>query len=396
MAGACEAYRASWPTSGFSPYSVVQSSPTCITADKNGSQGPAGSYATRTATPVTPTYSCPAGGTLSGTTCTCSSTYTETGGTCVPRDIAKEICDTMNASGLVYSAGTTLGLTACDTGISITGSMGTVANGKNYLWPPFSCKSTGCTGGGTGSTVPAPETSAGACAPPKVASVVVFNGVSSTVCYTPTTSTTQSTKTDTTTSKVGTGATQTGGETTTKGTVCTGASCTTTTTTTKTDGAGVQTVNTSDKTQDKPSFCAENPDSPMCVKSTYAGNCDAPPVCTGDAVQCAIAAQTLATKCALTTAPTGPVMDAAAAAAARPLGDETAGLAGNRSVSIGPGTFNTAPLIGAATGLSDLQVTVFRSQVTLPFSSINIWLERLGVILQAVTFLLCIRIVGRG
>jgi hypothetical protein len=89
-------------------------------------------------------------------------------------------------------------------------------------------------------------------------------------------------------------------------------------------------------------------------------------------------------------------MDAAAAAAARPLGDETAGLAGNRSVSIGPGTFNTAPLIGAATGLSDLQVTVFRSQVTLPFSSINIWLERLGVILQAVTFLLCIRIVGRG
>jgi hypothetical protein len=55
-AQACEAYRASFPINGFAPYTVFQSSSDCIVKDKNGSQAPIGSYASRSVSPSAPGY----------------------------------------------------------------------------------------------------------------------------------------------------------------------------------------------------------------------------------------------------------------------------------------------------------------------------------------------------
>ena len=62
-------------------------------------------------------------------------------------------------------------------------------------------------------------------------------------------------------------------------TVCKDGICTTT----KPDGS----------TEEKPkdTFCAENPDSPLCVKGQFSGGCSSGFSCEGDAVQCAIAKQ---------------------------------------------------------------------------------------------------------
>lgn len=188
------------------------------------------------------------------------------------------------------------------------------------------------------------------------------------------------------------------GVTTEKNTQCTGDKCTTTTTTTTTTAGGEPpVVSTEQKEQDKQSFCTENPTATVCKESAFSGGgCGAPDSCSGDAVLCAIQAQAKETKCALTTAPTGPLVDAYSAAAARSLQDETAALAGNPTVNISPGSFDQTELLGAAGGMQDLNVTIMGSSIVMPFSVVNVWLERLGIILQAVTFLLCVRIVSRG
>src|SRR5205085_5326721 len=73
------------------------------------------------------------------------------------------------------------------------------------------------------------------------------------------------------------GSTSSSNSTTTS--VCTGdGSCTTTvstTTTTTPAGGGTPTTTTDKKvtTDDKPTFCAENPESPMCKSSPFGGSC---------------------------------------------------------------------------------------------------------------------------
>lgn len=99
-------------------------------------------------------------------------------------------------------------------------------------------------------------------------------------------------------------------------TSCTGdGSCTTTTTTTTTSGGSgpggtgpgsttkADTVATTDP---KATFCSENPNSPMCKDSSFAGSCaaGAAPACTGDAVQCAQATAAWQIKCDVETEPT--------------------------------------------------------------------------------------------
>jgi hypothetical protein len=84
-------------------------------------------------------------------------------------------------------------------------------------------------------------------------------------------------------------------------TICSGSgSCTTTTS--YSNSAGVST-GTSSASQSRDSFCQTNPTSSACggsgAQSGFSGACGAPPVCTGDAAICAIAAATFATNCAL-------------------------------------------------------------------------------------------------
>jgi hypothetical protein len=77
-------------------------------------------------------------------------------------------------------------------------------------------------------------------------------------------------------------------------------------------------------------------------------------------------------------------------------GDQTGALPGNSTYAITSASFDTTELLGAGGGMADVSISVMGKTISLPFSSVNLWLARLGVILQAVTFLLCIRIVSRG
>lgn len=83
------------------------------------------------------------------------------------------------------------------------------------------------------------------------------------------------------------------GTTTTSSTSCNGTSCTTTTVTKDLQG-NIVGSKSEEKTQ--PTFCKENPESPMCKKSSFGGSCGAYN-CDGDAVQCAIAARIHKTAC---------------------------------------------------------------------------------------------------
>ena len=70
-------------------------------------------------------------------------------------------------------------------------------------------------------------------------------------------------------------------------TACIGVVCTTT----KPDG--------SKEEKPKDQFCAENPDSPLCVKGQFAGTCVAGFTCEGDAIQCAMAREQHQQNCKL-------------------------------------------------------------------------------------------------
>jgi len=143
-------------------------------------------------------------------------------------------------------------------------------------------------------------------------------------------------------------------------------------------------------------FCTKNPQAQMCKNtpdSTFGGACGSPPVCEGDAVMCAVAAANFATNCTLSNPNVStPLYDAAIGRS----GDQTTTLAGNSTVNVGPGQFDQTELLGGASGMSDRTVTVAGQSISIPFSSVNVWLARLGLVLQAVTFLVCARIVIRG
>lgn len=127
--------------------------------------------------------------------------------------------------------------------------------------------------------------------------------------------------------------------------------------------------------------------------SLFSGECGKPPVCDGDAVLCAVAAATFATNCVLKNPNTPtPLYDAAITK----TGDQTGTNPNNSTVNISSSSFDQTELLGGASGMADRSITVMGSVIVIPFSSVNIWLQRLGVILQACTFLLCARIVVRG
>jgi len=119
------------------------------------------------------------------------------------------------------------------------------------------------------------------------------------------------TTTDTETTTENTADNGDGTSTTTTTTTSTGSNggTSTTTTTTNTDNSTGDTITsttiineTAPPNEDpKDTFCEENPDSVICSDSTVTGGatCGSPPVCTGDAIQCAITEQVFLTRCAI-------------------------------------------------------------------------------------------------
>lgn len=180
----------------------------------------------------------------------------------------------------------------------------------------------------------------------------------------------------------------------TKETLCTSSACTTTT---SYKNAAGESVGTSKESKPVGSFCSENPAASICVRSSLSGTpCGGSDSCSGDAIQCAIEAQVKATACALTTAPIGDAnITAFNTAAAQSQGDQTAGI--TSVVNIGPGAFDQSDALGGtASGLVDQVVSIAGQSVTIPWSQMNVLLERIGLVMQAVTFLWCARIVMRG
>lgn len=166
-------------------------------------------------------------------------------------------------------------------------------NGTSYgCVGPFVATGESCTSQTSPAPVP-PEDPRTKCIEKGMAYGTV-NGV--VVCTAPSQTSQQSSSTQTTTNKDP--ATNTTTTTTTNqqtSTSCDGDNCTTTTTTTNAS-TGQSTTQQSDQT--KGDFCKENPSSPYCkAEGTFSGACDSGPACTGDAVQCAQAAEVFKLRC---------------------------------------------------------------------------------------------------
>lgn len=148
--------------------------------------------------------------------------------------------------------------------------------------------------------------------------------------------------------------------------------------------------------QDKTDFCRENPKSPMCIENKWGGGSCASGSfsCDGDAIQCAIAKEQHRRNCKL-------FDDKSAETALYEQekgkeGNQTDDLPGNETINVLGRIDSTDALGGGGAGAKDLTVTVAGSSITLPFSKINPGLDALGRVLLAVSFLIALRIIGRG
>lgn len=332
---------------------------------------------------------CPANSAAIGSTCVCNTGFSEsTQATCVASYLAD--LDALNnlPDPRVWVEGGSPGLHFCKNGVDYYGTFSAATyDGKQHIVVgPFSSDGVACAP--TPTTTPSSSTT---CPTGQYPGVV--NGVS--VCSpSSSTNSVQAIKTSSSTTP-GAGLSPDAPSTavtSSSSTSCTQANCTTTTT--YRDGSG-SVVGTKSASEDKTTFCQENPKSMMCLQSSFSAACGFPPVCTGDAVFCAIASSDFTTKCALNPDPSQE--SSLYGSEKSRTGDQTAGLPGNNSVGISAGSFNQSNSLGvAAAGMSDLSITVMGRPVVLEFSRVNPWLSNLGAVLMAVTFLLCIRIVTRG
>ena len=178
---------------------------------------------------------------------------------------------------------------------------------------------------------------------------------------------------------------------TSSSTSCDGVNCTTTTVTK--DGAG-NTVGSVSETKPQESFCRENPESPLCKKSSFGGSCAAT-ACDGDAVQCAIAAEIHKRNCEWFDNPTElkNIGTQAMNGQAKPDG-HPGNAAESSSVSFSSTIDQTDRLGGGCP--SDFSVTVMGKSLTIPFASICDELQLLGSLMVGVCMLAAAAIVFRG
>lgn len=177
-------------------------------------------------------------------------------------------------------------------------------------------------------------------------------------------------------------------------TSCSDGKCSTVTTIRTIAADGTSTTTTEKQELPKEDFCTKNPRAAMCLTSAISsGSCGSADACEGDAILCSIQAQAKLTRCALMP---DPGQESLAYDAAKTLtGNQTSNLPGNSTVNISSASFDQTEFLGSPVGAQDLVVTVAGRVITLPISQVNPWLSRLGFILQAVTFLVCLKIVTR-
>lgn len=382
-----------------------------LISDDTGCRLDPGTYSRPLVT--SPTRSCPAGTSDTPAGCVCNQGTTEnaTHTACVPDSICLSLAGMplpeSQAMAKIGNASTaTITGIMKQTSFAFCDSTGCMAQGKAIAGGTF--------GGQSFVTVDSPKFTGTSCDQTAAAGVSTpqdspqlckagtcpgtVNGVEN--CYP---CTTGITATDSTTTSGGTSTTPGGTSTSsttenkTTITVCEGSTCTTTTTTRGTStigGTPTGTVQEQSKTESLSDFCKANPKADLCkstVDSTFSGACGAAPSCSGDAILCAIAAESLKAACALN--PAASDESALYASEKGKTGSQTGQLPGNDTVEIGSGSFSSEAVLGAGACITDKTVTVMGSSISLPFSSVCPWLDSLRALLLGVSWLAAFAIV---
>lgn len=354
---------------------------------------------------VTPA-TCPANST--GTTsCVCNAGFVENpahNGCVLPQQTCGELGTPVagsSSSSQYTGSGNYTGGVLCRGGCKVyPGSSWKGVDGKWYASGPLinigaTC-STGDGGAGGGNDTPTAGTPPVQCSTGKCPGQV--NGVD--VCLPCSTGITESTTATTTTiagtgtagpgSGAGTGAGEGAGTTGTQGTSkteCSGDRCTTTITSTKTNPDGSTGTAVTTKQEPKDDFCTKNPRSPLCVNSSWSGNCTGGFTGEGDALVVATAQATSKTHCLLDP---GTALDSVKEALANgtfgPMLETT-----NKTVS----QFNQSNPLGD-TCPSDVQVNLVFASVTIPLSAMCTYLRALGYIAVAFTLIYSTLFVVKG
>lgn len=332
-----------------------------------------------------PTYSCPNGGTLSGSQCNCAPGEADTGTACT--DPLEAACDALNGqvSYVTIGGSQSVGGTACHaTGCTVTmGSPLIRARTPGGAWvTEGEAIFTGATCNATAPSAPTADVDS--CPNGQAGQV---NGQDVCIPYTSTDEVVRETGSTSETTEGG-NTTQTS---TSSSTSCTGGSCTTTTTTTTIVNGGPPTTSTTETTEPRDDYCTQNPRAPQCRESSFGGSCATGFSCQGDAVQCATARELHAISCGLQAGSDEATLYASEKNATGGPADIP-----SDTVDIGPGTLDASNALGVAACVADLPLTVAGTSVTLPLSNICPYLEYLRLMLLAVAWLMAFRIVSGG
>ena len=161
---------------------------------------------------------------------------------------------------------------------------------------------------------------------------------------------------------------------------------------TKTNPDGTKT----ETTEPLDTFCAKNPNDAACKANSSAeggADCVAPPVCKGDAVQCAMLNQQWHTRCDLQQPNDASALGQQLVAGHDPAGNPAS--PSQRTVTPIATALDQSPFLGGG-GLSDKVVTVSGQSITLPFSKLNQYLEWLGRVFVVISLIGALRIVLGG
>lgn len=184
----------------------------------------------------------------------------------------------------------------------------------------------------------------------------------------------------------------------TEKTTCKGNVCTTEKTTTTTTNNNTSSSSTTTKTESKEDYCKANANAKQCKgdeeqEGKFGGSCSAGFTCEGDALQCAIAKDQHKRNCQMFDDKTSESQLYDSEVAKGSNRDVTKDLPGNTEVDVS-GKLSSEDVLGGGRCIADLNVQVWRSSVSLPFSKICPSLGYLGWVLVAVCSLAAFRIVS--
>lgn len=292
--------------------------------------------------------------------------------------------------GTMVAAGSNLTARACVDGCVVSGLMGSVRDGVNYISGPIVTTGASCNMGSDG--IPPARPVSNSCKAGQCPGTV--NGQS--VCVKCSSSTSSSkTKESTSTAETpasGASSASSSSGTKTSETTCTGDKCTTTTTTTTTNSDGSKKEQTTTVEQPKNEFCQLNPSSPQCKgdESSWGGTCQSGAFsCDGDAVQCAQAQAAWKSYCEAHVDPSSEWVTKGQAAM-RGEGESPHG--GSQSFSLG--AFTSGRVIGPSGGCpADVTVSLAGTSFTLPFSEYCGVLNAIGLAGNALSMVIAVGIV---